>query len=77
MIFPTTMIEVDDVIEWSDDKSAPHRWRVRGVHLGGLGIESLIELENVTHKPGWTGQWEYHAMMFVPECLLRTCKVVR
>lgn len=51
-----------------------HRWRVKGVHLGAPGVESLIELENVSHKPGWTGHWETHVMMFVPEILLRQCK---
>lgn len=60
-----------DVIEWSDHKSEVHRWRVRGVHLGPPGVESLIEIENVSHAAGWTGQWETHVMMFVPEVLLR------
>ena len=54
-----------------------HIWRVRGIHLGGEGVESLIEIENVSHKPGWTGQWETHQMMFVPEILLRDCKVIQ
>lgn len=67
----------DDVIEWSDGKAEPHRWRIRGVHLGAIGVESVIELENVSHKPGWTGEWETHQLMFVPECLLRQCRVVR
>jgi hypothetical protein len=49
-----------------------HRWRVRGVHLGASGTEDLIEIENVSHKPGWTGEWETHQMMFVPEILIRT-----
>jgi hypothetical protein len=73
----TAMMKPNDIIEWDDGKSEPHRWRVNGVHLGGLGTESLIELENVSHKPGWTGEWETHVMMFVPECLLRSCKVVQ
>jgi hypothetical protein len=66
-----------DIIEWSDGKSEPHRWCVRGVHLGAVGTESVIEIENVSHKPGWTGEWETHQLMFVPECLLRQCKTVR
>lgn len=64
-----------DILEWSDGKSEPHRWRVRGIHLGALGVESVIEIENVSHKPGWTGQWETHQLMFVPECLLRDCAI--
>ena len=67
-------LNVGDVLEWSLADLEPHRWRVRGVHLGAVGQESLVEIENVSHKPGWTGQWEIHQMMFVPECLLRGCK---
>lgn len=70
-------MNVHDVIEWDDGKSEAHRWRVRGIHLGAIGVESVIELENVSHKPGWTGEWETHQLMFVPECLLRHCKVIR
>jgi hypothetical protein len=29
-----------DILEMDD-----HRWRVRGVHLGAIGVESLIEIE--------------------------------
>lgn len=63
-----------DTIIWTDGKTV-HTWNVRGVHLGAEGVESLIEIENVSHKPGWTGEWETHQMMFVPECLLRQCKI--
>lgn len=66
-----------DLIIWSDGKDHPHTWTVRGVHLGAVGVESLIEIENVSHKPGSTGEWETHQMMFVPECLLRNCKIGR
>lgn len=72
-----TAFSPGDIIEWNDGKSEPHRWRVKGVHLGGVGVESVIEMENVSHKAGWTGEWETHVMMFIPECLLRTCKVIR
>ena len=70
-------MNVHDIIEWDDDASEPHRWRVRGVHMGAIGVESVVELENVSHKPGWTGVWETHQIMFVPECLLRNCKAIR
>lgn len=67
-----------DVLEWNNGKSEPHRWRVRGVHLGAVvGTESVVEVENVSHKPGWTGEWETHQLMFVPVCLLRSCKLVK
>lgn len=52
-----------------------HAWRVVGVHLGGDGIESLIEAESITHKPGWTGEWESHPRVFIPEVLTRQCAV--
>jgi hypothetical protein len=48
-----------------------HTWRIRGVHLGDLKTEGLIEIENVSHEPGWTGEWEYHPVMWVPEVLIR------
>lgn len=68
-------MKVDDVLEWTDGTDT-HWWRVRGIHLGGIGVESLIEIECfLSHAPGWTGPWETHQMMFVPECLLRGCKV--
>lgn len=47
-----------------------HRWNVVGIHLGALKQESLIELEQVYPGPGWTGPWEYHPKVFVPEILL-------
>lgn len=70
-------MQVGDVIEWAEEGIEPHRWRVRGVHLGAVGVESVIEIENVSHKPGWTGEWETHQMMFVPEVLLRGTRIVR
>lgn len=67
------------------DKSAPERgmevgqeislfdcrWKIEGIHLGALGQESLVELKSLTHSAGWTGQWEYHPMVFVPEPFVR------
>lgn len=63
-------IKPGDIIECGDGPSL-HRWEVQGVHLGALGVESLIEMESRTHKPGWTGEWEYHPRVFVPAILLR------
>lgn len=64
-----------DKILWGTSPN-DHVWRVLGVHLGAAGTESIIEIENVSHKPGWTGEWETHQLMFVPECLLRQCQRV-
>lgn len=69
-------MKVNDILEWTDGTDK-HWWRVRGIHLGALGTESLVEIECfLSHAPGWTGPWETHQMMFVPECLLRQCQVV-
>lgn len=67
-----------DILRWQCPRfpHVVHRWRVVGVHLGGKDAdgrdtESLIEMESVTHAPGWTGHWEYHPRLFVPEVLVR------
>lgn len=62
-----------DIVTWqcASIPAVVHRWRVFGVHYGGIGQESLVEMESLTHKPGWTGEWEYHPRVFVPEPLLR------
>lgn len=69
-------MQVDDLVLWGTYPNV-HTWRIKGIHLGAVGTESLIELENVSHKPGWTGEWMTHHMMFVPECLLRQCRIGR
>lgn len=71
-------ISVGSVLEWRCPVYAHnvHRWVVRGVHLGALGTESLIEIESITHRPGWTGEWETHQTMFVPEVLVRELPIV-
>lgn len=63
---------VGDVLEWSGAHGDPHRWLVKGIHLGAVGVEGLIEMESITHKPGWTGEWEWHPVVWVPEVLCRT-----
>lgn len=69
-----TIPKPNDVLVWRD-KHSTHKWRVVGVHLGGEGQESLIEMESVTHTPGWTGEWETHPRVFVPEVLIRTLEI--
>jgi hypothetical protein len=67
-----------DILEWQCPKFSHviHQWRVIGVHLGAEGQESLIEAESITHKPGWTGKWEYHPRVFIPEPLTRELKII-
>lgn len=69
-------ISPGDILEWANNMGSPHRWVVKGVHLGGVGEESLIEMEGLTHKPGWTGQWEFHQILWVPEVLVRNLRKV-
>ncbi len=72
-------IRVGDLIQWRDpDTTMPaHTWRVLGCHYGAEGTEDLIHVEGYSHKPGWTGPWETHVMMFIPACLLRQCDIIR
>lgn len=62
-----------DIVQWQcpNFPGVVHRWQVHGVHYGALGQESLIEMENLTHGAGQTGEWEFHPRVFVPEVLLR------
>lgn len=72
-----------DVLRWKHptDSVYDHRWKVLGVHLGGKNeetgrfTESLIHVENVSHEPGWTGEWETQVAMYIPDCLLWQCEV--
>jgi hypothetical protein len=65
-----------DIIIWQCQKFTNiHKWKVMGVHLGAVGQEGLIEVESLTHKPGWTGEWEFHPRLFIPEVLLANLKI--
>lgn len=70
---------VHDLLVWRDPRgmAESHTWRVLGCHYGAVGQESVIHVENVSHKPGWTGPWENHVMMFIPACLLHQCEIIR
>lgn len=74
-------IQVGDILEWCDNLGSPHRWLVKGIHLAGKHKdgrwgEGLIEMESTTHAPGWTGEWEYHPIVWVPEVLCRRLRKV-
>ena len=69
-----------DLIVWKPahgSKAGEHVWRVIGCHYGAMGVEDIIEVENVSHKPGWTGEWMTHQLMFIPACLLWECEIRR
>ena len=66
-----------DVLRWQCPRfpDVVHRWRVSGVYHGGMGQESLIEAESLTHTPGWTGPGSDHRVVFIPEPLVRQCVI--
>lgn len=69
-------ILVGDILEWSDSIGSTHRWRVLGVHLGGLDVEGLVEMESITHGPGWTENRGLAFEVTVPEVLVRHLRKV-
>jgi hypothetical protein len=73
-------MEVGNILEWRCSRfpHVVHRWRVLGVYLGGLGQESLIEIESLTHKPGEVPDLSPFGLptLWVPEPLLRNLMVV-
>ena len=54
-----------------------HRYEIHGVHIGAINQENLVEIESLSHQPGWTGKWEYHPRMFVPLWMLQNITVLR
>lgn len=69
-------ISVGDILEWSDNMGEPHRWRVLGIHLGGNGVEGLVEIESITHGPGWSESGGTAFEVRVPEVLVRHLRKV-
>jgi hypothetical protein len=67
-----------DIIRWQCKRfpHVIHDWVVRGVHLGAVGHESVVEIEGLNLIPARTGEWETHQLMFVPECLLRDLPII-
>lgn len=74
-----TNIQIDDLIFWEDVvNNKYHRlWVVKGVYIGCLGQESLVELQNLFEKPGVPGLTGEKMTTFVPEPLLRNAQVYR
>jgi len=74
---PHHQLQPGDVLRWQCPtyQDNVHRWRVRGVHLGGLGEESLVEMEVISHSHGWTQEEGPHRVVFVPEVLVRSLEI--
>jgi hypothetical protein len=77
MSIPHHQLQPGDVLRWQCPTYSNniHRWRVFGVYLGGLGQESLIECESLTHTPGFTDSLEDHRRVFIPEVLVRSLTI--
>lgn len=71
---PHHQLSPGDILRWQCPTYPDnvHRWRVRSVCLGGLGQESLIEMESLTHKPGIGAEFPVPMpIVIVPEVLVR------
>lgn len=67
-----------DALVWEDPRMPQrhiHVWTVEGIHIGGTGQESVIALKTASHSPAWD-ETEI-TTMYVPEVLLRGCKVMQ
>jgi hypothetical protein len=71
---PHHQLQPGDVLRWqcSHYPSNLHRWRVKSVCIGGIGQESLIEMESLTHTPGYGAEFSVPMpIVIVPEVLVR------
>lgn len=72
---PHHQLKPGDVLRWQCPTYPQnvHRWRVRSVCIGGMGQESLIEMESLTHTPGYSAEFEAPMpIVVVPEVLVRS-----
>ena len=71
---PHHQLRPGDVLRWqcSTHPKNVYRWRVHSVCLGGIGQESIIEMESLTHTPGYGAEFNMPlAIVAVPEVLVR------
>jgi hypothetical protein len=67
-----------DIVVWRDRQFGRNRfWEVRGVFLGGLDQESVVELLSLTERPAHSGIDRVHPTTFVPEPLLRDVEIFK
>jgi hypothetical protein len=63
---------VGDILLWRDAKLGHNRmWEVESILLGAEGVEGLVRLRPMFHKPGMDEDGKRHETVLVPECLLR------
>lgn len=78
MAIPHHQLRPGDVLRWKCPfyPSNVHRWRVLSVCLGGMGQESLIEMESLTHSPGHSAEFDVPMRVIaVPEVLVRNLTI--
>jgi hypothetical protein len=64
-----------DIIFWRDERYGHHRfWEIEGVHLGGEGHESLIEVRSLTEKTG-SAHGARVGRTYVPEPMVRNLPI--
>ena len=72
---PHHQLQPGDILRWQQEDNV-HRWRVRSVCIGGQGQESLIEMESVTHTPGFSAEFSAPMpIVIVPEVLVRSLMI--
>lgn len=66
-----TMAKPGDIIFWRDEKFGHNRfWEIQGIHLGGEGCESLVEIKSLTEQPG-SAHGARIGRTYVPEPMIR------
>lgn len=75
---PHHQLRPGDILRWQCPvyPANVHRWRVRSCCHGGLGQESLIEMESITHTPGYGAEFPVSMpIVIVPEVLVRNLEI--
>lgn len=68
-------MKVGSIIYWHGSDFQHHRfYEVQGIHLGGDGQVSLVEIRSLTERDG-AAHGQTISSMFVPEPLLRDAAV--
>jgi hypothetical protein len=75
---PHHQLQPGDILRWECPHYPKniHRWRVLSCCLSGMGQESLIEMESLTHSPGIGAEFPVPMpIVIVPEVLVRALTI--
>lgn len=68
-----SQMKVDDILEYRCPRfGLVTQWRVDGIHLGALRVESLIAVRPITNKPA-----DGNSVVMVPEEMTRSMTIIR